>query len=495
MITPARDRTADLDSLPSPYLNAEFDAFDAQAWSTCVSLETNRGCPYGCTFCDWGSATRSRIRKFALDRVKRELRWAAERHIAYWSITDANFGIIERDVEIAEEICRLKAKFGVPVALGFCLAKNTTRHLTEIVRMLVDSGIVPLCSLSLQTIDRPTLEAIDRRNISVGHYESLATSFRRLGLPLIADLLLGLPGQTPSTFSADLQFCFDQEITPRIWLTHLLPNAPMNDPDYRDYHEIVASADGIVLATSSFSESDREYMLALRTANRVFEHFGLLRHVLRYLQWDGQIGAMEVIERIVAVTRAGDRRYPLLGWIMHHFDHLTVPPVGWSVFRDEVERFLSDQFSMTSTVALETVWAVQQSLLPDHGRMFPATVELPHDYVRYYRTIVGALLSKGDPPPRETSLDLMPATSFTVVGDPTGLCRGGLGVNVDPDDPGFLGDFWLTDHFELDSALLRNLAEVAANDRYTALPELHRWEQDQRPSTAQGSGVVVRSAV
>ena len=24
-------------------------------------IETNRGCPYGCTFCDWGSATRSRI--------------------------------------------------------------------------------------------------------------------------------------------------------------------------------------------------------------------------------------------------------------------------------------------------------------------------------------------------------------------------------------------------------------------------------------------------
>ena len=43
-----------------------------------LNLETNRGCPYGCTFCDWGSATLSRIRKFDLDRVFAELEWCAK---------------------------------------------------------------------------------------------------------------------------------------------------------------------------------------------------------------------------------------------------------------------------------------------------------------------------------------------------------------------------------------------------------------------------------
>ena len=45
-------------------------------------LETNRGCPYGCTFCDWGSATLSRIRKFDLDRVFAELEWCAQHEVA-----------------------------------------------------------------------------------------------------------------------------------------------------------------------------------------------------------------------------------------------------------------------------------------------------------------------------------------------------------------------------------------------------------------------------
>lgn len=46
---------------PSPYLTGEFDEIDPARWRS-ATIETNRGCPYGCTYCDWGSATLSRIR-------------------------------------------------------------------------------------------------------------------------------------------------------------------------------------------------------------------------------------------------------------------------------------------------------------------------------------------------------------------------------------------------------------------------------------------------
>ncbi|MCB0963881.1 MAG: hypothetical protein KDA98_11370, partial [Acidimicrobiales bacterium] len=73
--TAERDRIADLDTLPSPYLTGVFDAW--RNASIMVTIESNRGCPYGCTFCDWGSATNSRIRKFDLQRVFDEITWAA----------------------------------------------------------------------------------------------------------------------------------------------------------------------------------------------------------------------------------------------------------------------------------------------------------------------------------------------------------------------------------------------------------------------------------
>src|SRR5262249_34858377 len=39
--------------------------------------ETNRGCPYRCSFCDWGSNTMSRVRRFDMRRVRAEAEWLA----------------------------------------------------------------------------------------------------------------------------------------------------------------------------------------------------------------------------------------------------------------------------------------------------------------------------------------------------------------------------------------------------------------------------------
>src|SRR5262249_46756704 len=101
--TEPRDRIADLDTIPSPVLTGLYDGFIPAGSSGAVILETNRGCPYGCTFCDWGSATLSRVRKFDMDRIFAELDWAAEHHLETVGIADANFGIFERDVEIAQK--------------------------------------------------------------------------------------------------------------------------------------------------------------------------------------------------------------------------------------------------------------------------------------------------------------------------------------------------------------------------------------------------------
>ena len=57
--------------LPSPYLDGVFDELMAEhpevLWNP--TLETDRGCPYKCTFCDWGGLTNSKVYKFELDRV------------------------------------------------------------------------------------------------------------------------------------------------------------------------------------------------------------------------------------------------------------------------------------------------------------------------------------------------------------------------------------------------------------------------------------------
>ena len=75
MRTMPEERINDLDELPSPYLtNLIWDIADKESdyqWDCC--WETNRGCPYQCTFCDWGMATFTKTRKYLEERLFKEI--------------------------------------------------------------------------------------------------------------------------------------------------------------------------------------------------------------------------------------------------------------------------------------------------------------------------------------------------------------------------------------------------------------------------------------
>jgi len=470
--TEDRDRNATLDELPSPYLTGEFDHLHPSVWDHAYAIfETNRGCPYGCTFCDWGSSTLSRIRKFTLDRVFAEMEWAAERKLPSWVVADANLGIMSRDVEVVEKMAELRGGHGAPTILGFNVAKNTTKHLTAIVNRLVDAGIAPHVSLALQTRDEETLDAVRRQNISTDHYVAMAASFRRHGLPLQADLMLGLPGQTPDSLRGDLQFLIEHEVPLRVWITQLLPNSPMNDPEYREEWAIRADENGVVMATASFTEEDREAMLRLRYAHAVFERFGLLRHIMRYAWWDHGIPATDIIQRAIDRSVETPDRYPLLNWTLRFFDFFPVPPLGWASFYEEVRRFLAEEFGLLPSSSFDTVMALQEFLMPEYDRELPATLELDHDYVAYYQDATRQLWIDGHATGAERPLADYGPKSFTIYGDPMYRNSVQMRVSRDPRNQTMTDEFWMSGHFELDSPLVMNYAEVAAHGGFVGLLE------------------------
>ena len=88
-------------------------------------LETNRGCPYTCAYCDWcDSQSGKKIRLFPMQRVLDDIRWIAEHKIEYCFGADANFGILERDVEIAQALIDSKKKNGLPAHVSHQLRKE-----------------------------------------------------------------------------------------------------------------------------------------------------------------------------------------------------------------------------------------------------------------------------------------------------------------------------------------------------------------------------------
>lgn len=463
--TPDRERITDLDSLPSPFLTGEFDEIPLDEWSQPPYFETNRGCPYGCTFCDWGSATQSRIRKFDLERVTAEFEWAASRGLAGTYICDANFGILPRDVEIAEALAEIRGRHGAPDFVTFTPAKNTTRHLTRILDIFRDAGIATNTSISLQTTDETTLDVVGRNNISTDAYLALAADLRRRGHALTGDLILGLPGQSYETYRADLQFMLDHEIMPRTFSLRLLPNAPINEPSHRREHRIETNDSGVVASTATLGPEDRRRAARLRHVEAITERYGLLRHVMRHLQWDQGIPATRVMEALLEVTDRAPTEHPSLAWVLGYYDLFPVAPFGWPAFYREVHRLVVEELGAQDGSALRTALAVQEFLMPRPGRSFPETLELEHDYVTYFHESTRELYGSGHAIAPTRRLAEHPPGTLTVSGDPLGLCTTGLEFWGDSRDETFEGDFQIgaLAANELDSPLVRLLPGIVSD--------------------------------
>lgn len=129
-------RIENLDHIPSPYLTGVFDRLIQDnpdvTWN--ATLETNRGCPFACTFCDWGSLTYNKIKNFGLERVYDELDWIGE-HCGFVTITDANFGIfVERDNLIVDKLIEVQLKWGRLKSFGMTWTKNQKNEVVAIVK-------------------------------------------------------------------------------------------------------------------------------------------------------------------------------------------------------------------------------------------------------------------------------------------------------------------------------------------------------------------------
>lgn len=386
--TADRERIADLNTIPSPYLMGLFDEFGSVRAGAVI--ETNRGCPYGCTFCDWGSATLSKVRRFDLDRVYAELEWSAKHQIQDASIADANFGMLERDVDISKKIAELRRTYDFPRSVPINYAKNQVRYLREIIDIFAEVGILTEGLVSLQSMDETTLKVIDRSNIKLEKYHEISTEFRRAKLPLAADIMMGLPGSTQKSFSSDLQKCANLDIRVRANKTTLLPNSPMNEPNYRKKHGIVALPGEILMEAASYTRDEWQQMDQLRIAYYLFDGYGLLRYIARFIRSELGIGEVQFYDKVRIDALNDIESWPLINTVLKTLEGYMAPPGSWGLFMKEVQRYVLTRMDMPDDSALQTVLAVQHAHLPAPNRKFPMVLELQHDYASWQDMLLHA---------------------------------------------------------------------------------------------------------
>jgi len=303
--TPPNPRIKDVNILPSPYLtNLILDLVEQKTDIKYIAAwETNRGCPYPCTFCDWGSLTNSKVTNWSEEQLLKEIDWFAQNHITYIDCCDANFGIFqERDYRIASKLKEVALKTGYPEKFRAAWAKFASEKIIPIAKQLQEGKVLKAVSLALQSLDKETLEIVKRANIKFDNFSELTETFRKNKIPTYTELIMGLPGETLESWKKGLEILASGSQVGSIYIYNcgVFVNAPMNEPTYMKFHNIktirspiflahssihdrgIPEFEYITISSKSFSTDDLKEIYLFSWLFQTFHSLGIFEYITKY---------------------------------------------------------------------------------------------------------------------------------------------------------------------------------------------------------------------
>lgn len=264
-------------------------------------LETTRGCPYGCTYCDWGGGTSTSVITKDISNVKQDIESLSDFNLDFIYIADANFGIFdERDISIIKYLshCRKVQFQSFTIGYGgFAKTKNKLDTISKIIKydMAHQMSSHNEVKMSMQTLDKEVLKNIDRKNIDFDEY---VNTIKRVlpTTPLYVELMLGLPGITTDKFYKELSIIGSYNISVVWYPWILLPEAPAYSAAYREQHGITTviknagwddyvddSLTEIVIGGNSFTTDEYMEMCLSSSIYKMFIQGGVYSKSLNWI--------------------------------------------------------------------------------------------------------------------------------------------------------------------------------------------------------------------
>ncbi len=234
-------RFMNLEELPSPYLSGRMDEFlDGRFMPV---IQTNRGCPFTCTFCTEGQSYWSKVRKKPIEVLQAEVKYIAKimgsdsEKRKDLLIADSNFGMYDPDQEVARTLRDTQETYGWPTYINVATGKNKKEKVLETARIV--NGAMNLAG-SVQSLDEKVLINIKRDNISPDALLDMALLAAEIGTNTYSEVILALPGETKVSHFSTLKKLVDAGFTMlAMYQMMLLPATEMNSADTRDKYGFV----------------------------------------------------------------------------------------------------------------------------------------------------------------------------------------------------------------------------------------------------------------
>jgi len=231
------DRIKDLDEIPSPYLNGMLDKFFDG--NLTPFLETNRGCPFTCSFCHTGDFYFHKLNKFSEKRVKDEIEYigkkAGQLGITNLHLADVNFGMYPTDKKTCEFFLESKKKYKWPLQIIGTTGKNAKERVMEITGILGDMFAI---NMAMQSLSEAVLQNVGRSNIKLDHMDSINERLIQAGRNTHGELIVPLPGETKKSFIEGLNIMLNSNVSMVcIYTLMMLNGTKFQEPAYKNKYE------------------------------------------------------------------------------------------------------------------------------------------------------------------------------------------------------------------------------------------------------------------
>lgn len=230
------ERIWDMTQIPSPYLSGKMDEFFDG--SMLPIIQTNRGCPFKCTFCVEGMSYYTRVAKTSREKIDSEIRYIAEKMVELREskkgrtdlhIADSNFGMYKEDIDTCKSIAEMQSKYGYPEYINVATGKNHKARVLEAARIL--NGALRL-SGAVQSLDKDVLRNIERSNINEREIMMLALEASDIGANVYSEIILALPGDTREAHFKTIRTVVEADFnTVQLYAYMLLPGTDLAAKD------------------------------------------------------------------------------------------------------------------------------------------------------------------------------------------------------------------------------------------------------------------------
>lgn len=208
---------APLDSLASPYVMGLVQG------NVTAHIETFRGCPLSCSFCQWGTSS-SKSRIFSREYLVRDFERMLAADLKNAFIVDAALNLNPRAFR---NFSAAAQETGATERMLLSFEVYPSHLSDDHVSFLEHCAIRPEIGLGLQSFDKDVLRKL-QRPFDEERFENVARLLHSIGCNVAIEIIMGLPGDNPDSFLRTLERAQSLPCEVRVFHCLVLPDALMD---------------------------------------------------------------------------------------------------------------------------------------------------------------------------------------------------------------------------------------------------------------------------